>query len=253
MKNCHTKIKVVAASVKGPLHQNENLPCQDYFKFCRSGKNFVAVVSDGAGSSLYGKIGARIVCETLIDLLKNAKPEKIRETVAQAIEIARSKVCRHRYNSSKSLEGIEQFAATVVGVVCFQKKGIFFHIGDGAALAFSGEKITDFVASRPENGNFSCETFFFTQPNWKHNLRFTSFENMENIFLMSDGLTTFAFSKNFEGLERGFILPIHRFLQAEKCEKKASVALANTLNNTKAQKLNKDDKTLLWAQFEKAE
>lgn len=247
MKN--RRIKVVAASVKGPMHHHKNLPCQDFFKFCRKGRNFVAVVSDGAGSAKYGKIGAKTVCETLIDHLKNAPAGSFRETVKKAIEIARGKVCRHRLNQSKSLEHINDFAATVVGVVHDGEKGSFFHIGDGAALAFKTGEPSSFVASPPENGTFSCETFFFTQNNWAANLRFTEFSGLDTIFLMSDGLTNFAFSKNFDRIENGFILPIHDFLLAEKPEKKASRALANTLNNAQARKLNQDDKTLLWAKL----
>lgn len=247
MKN--RRIKVVAASVKGPMHHHKNLPCQDFFKFCRKGKNFVAVVSDGAGSAKYGKIGAKTVCETLIDHLKNAPAGTLKETVKKAIEISRNKVCRHRLNQTKSPEHINDFAATVVGVVHDGEKGSFFHIGDGAALAFKDGAPQQFVASPPENGSFSCETFFFTQKNWKANLRFTEFSGLDTIFLMSDGLTNFAFSKDFDRIENGFILPIHDFLLTEKPEKKASRALANTLNNAQARKLNQDDKTLLWAKL----
>lgn len=231
------------------MHQHKNLPCQDFFKFCRKGKNFVAVVSDGAGSAKYGKIGAKTVCETLIDHLKNAPAGTLKETVKKAIEISRNKVCRHRLNQTKSPEHINDFAATVVGVVHDGEKGSFFHIGDGAALAFKDGAPQQFVASPPENGSFSCETFFFTQKNWKANLRFTEFSGLDTIFLMSDGLTNFAFSKDFDRIENGFILPIHDFLLTEKPEKKASRALANTLNNAQARKLNQDDKTLLWAKL----
>ena len=109
--------------------------------------------------------------------------------------------------------------------------------------------LRDFVASRPENGNFSCETFFYTQDNWKENLRFTRFENFDTVFLMSDGLTNFAFSGDYQNLEKGFIWPIHEFLSAQKTQTRACRALANTLDNAQARKLNSDDKTLLWAQF----
>lgn len=241
-----SQIKVVAASVTGPHHHHKNMPCQDYFKFCRQGKNFVAVVSDGAGSSRYGKIGAKIVCETLIDLLKNAPLKLIQEKTLAAIEVARSKIERHRFNKNKN---INDFAATVIGVVYHKGEGYFFHIGDGAGVAFKDNRLDAFVASPPENGNFACETFFFTQENWKNNLRFTRFCELDTIFLMSDGLTNFAFSNDFKSLEKGFIVPIHEFLCAEKAEKKAARALANTLNTTKARKLNQDDKTLLWAKL----
>ena len=54
------KTKVVAASVTGVMHLNTNIACQDCYRYC-CGKNLVAVVSDGAGSAKYGKIGAKNV------------------------------------------------------------------------------------------------------------------------------------------------------------------------------------------------
>ena len=179
MKTKH-RVRVVAASVAGPLHCHKKLPCQDYFKFRREGKNFVAVVSDGAGSARYGKVGARVICETLIDHLKNTRPHQIIERTCQAVEAARRKLSLHRLNKGKKAENLNDFAATIVGVVYNEGQGCFFHIGDGAALAFNSDgDLRDFVASRPENGNFSCETFFYTQDNWKENLRFTRFENFD--------------------------------------------------------------------------
>ena len=242
------KIKVVTATVQGPMHCSKNLPCQDYCLYSNSGKNFVAVVSDGAGSAKYGKIGARIVCSTLVDLLKNCKFENIQNTVKHAIEVARGKIMRHRLNNNHDISGMMKFAATVVGIVYFQNKGIFFHIGDGAALALNDD-YENFVISPPENGSFSCETFFYTQENWMQNLRFTNFEKANTIFLMSDGLTNFSFSSDYRNIEKNFILPIHNFLIAESSKTKAQRALANTLNNAQARKLNSDDKTLLWARL----
>lgn len=238
-------IRVIAATVQGPMHLNKNLPCQDYCRYTTKSRNFVAVVSDGAGSAKFGKIGARIVCDTLIDLLKNINITRAREAVKNAIDVARGKVMRHRLNR----RSIADFSATVVGLVYHKGQGLFFHIGDGAALAFYEDDSDNFVASPPENGNFSCETFFYTQNDWQNNLRFTPFENADTVFLMSDGLTNFSFSSDYRRLEKGFIIPINNFLSEEKVKAKAERALINTLNTPRARKLNSDDKTLLWARL----
>ena len=242
-------VKVIAATIQGPLHHNKNIPCQDFCRHFSRGKNFVAVVSDGAGSAKFGKIGAKIVCNTLIDLLKNSSFKNIQESVRNAIEIARAKVLRHRLNKTHCSKSMMDFSATVVGVVCYKKKGIFFHIGDGAALALCEENVNDFIASPPANGAFSCETFFYTQENWLENLRFTPFDKADAIFLMTDGLTNFSFSADFRNIEKQFLLPIHNFFMQEKNHEKARRALMNTLNNAKAKRLNSDDKTLLWARL----
>ena len=243
MKNKSQKIKVVAASVAGLLHVNKKIACQDCYKHV-IGKNLVAVVSDGAGSAKYGKIGAKNVCEMLCDLLKNAPFTKIESEVIRAIKVVREKLLLHRFNKTKNEKGLHCFAATIVGVVYNKGKGIFFHIGDGAALSLCNS--TDFVASRPENGSFSCETFFFTQNEWRENLRFTKIENAKSILLMSDGLTSFAFRSDFNEIEHKFIYPINDYLFNEKSLLKSKKALINTLNTPRAQKLNSDDKTLVW-------
>ena len=243
MKN-KKRPKIVATSVAGALHNHRKMPCQDCFKHA-IGKNLVAVVSDGAGSAKLGKIGAKIICSTMCDLLKNANFAKAPEIIRQAIRLSREKLMIHRLNPSKSEEGIADFAATLVGVICRGNKGIFFHIGDGAAIAVRSG-YDDFIASRPENGNFACETFFYTQQAWLENLRLTFFENASRLFLMSDGVANFSFTPDFMQIEQGFVAPIDRFLAEAQNKSKAVKALANTLNAPKAQRINSDDKTLVW-------
>ena len=246
MRVNNQNIKVLSASVKGLLHTQKNEPCQDYSLYTLDGRNFVAIVSDGAGSAKYGRIGARVLCETLTAQLKDIDFVSAKKAIPQAIEICRSKLIRHRLNKTKSVASLIDFSATLVGVIYHKNKGLFFHIGDGAALAFYDDKYLDFTASRPENGQFKCETFFYTMDDWKNCLRFTEFENAHTIFLMSDGVSNFSFSKDYQGIEKSFLQPIGNFLNKETSKTKALRALTNTLKTPQASKLNSDDKTLVW-------
>ena len=248
MKRTPKRIKVIATKITGGLHSAKKTPCQDFYHYACSGNKLVAVVSDGAGSAKYGKIGAKIVCETLVNVLINTPLKHTEEAVKKAIETARGRLLIHRLNKSKSVEEILNFSATVVGVVYHKNKGIFFHIGDGAGIAVhNGAEAMKYTISRPANGHFSCETYFYTMGNWRECLRFTAVKKAEALFLMTDGVTDFALSSDMRGLKNGFIEPINRYLKEEPNKQKALKALNNTLDTKQARKLNSDDKTFLWA------
>lgn len=247
MKNNASKINIIATSVTGTYHCAKNQSCQDYFKYACRGSKMVAIVSDGAGSAKYGKIGAKTVCDTLCDILIAAPFADIRQKIIDALEISRHKLMFHRLNKNKNENGIIDFAATVVGVVYNGTRGLFFHIGDGAGIALLNKPGFCTVVSHPENGIFSCETYFYTMDDWKDSLRFTPFEKAKSLMLMTDGITGFAFQKDSKSLESGFIEPINRYLSEESCKTKALRALNNTLSTPRACRLNPDDKTFLWA------
>ena len=173
------KIRVVATKVTGCLHRAKQTPCQDFYHYACSGNKLVAVVSDGAGSAKYGKIGAKIVCETLVNLLINAPLKNVEETVKCAIEVAREKLIIHRLNKSKSEQEILNFSATIVGAIYHRDRGVFFHIGDGAGIALYGGQsgAENYIVSQPANGCFDCETYFYTMSNWRDCLRFTKIDN----------------------------------------------------------------------------
>ncbi|HCU58899.1 MAG TPA: hypothetical protein DIC64_02850 [Alphaproteobacteria bacterium] len=239
------RYRVVVATAIGPYHKTKGLKGQDQFAYKQQKGRLVALVSDGAGSAKYGKIGAKYVCDKLAEVLIKADFKQIKQEIVDALERTRDELIMHRLNKQKNENGLINFAATVVGVVCQNGRGLFFHIGDGAGVALKKSDST-FVISEPENGIFSSETFFYTMDDWKDSLRFTSFEGADSLFLMTDGVTGFAFKKDFEMLEKGFLPPIDAFLKNEKSAKKASRALKNTLDTPKARSLSGDDKTLMW-------
>lgn len=245
-KNSH--ISVLSASIQGALHKAKGLACQDYSCHKIKGKKLVAVISDGAGSAKYGKIGARIICKTLCDVLLSANISNIEQNIVKAIDIARDKLIIHPLNRHKSPKDLLDFSATIVGAFCHAGKGVFFHIGDGAALAFNHNNYADFVISEPENGAFACETYFYTMPDWQDWLRIKKFEKIDRILLMTDGVTCFAFDE-YSALRNNFVLPIVQYLEKEEQKNTALQALQNTLNNKKAQHINADDKTILWAKI----
>lgn len=247
MKRTSKSIRVIATKITGSLHLAKNTPCQDFYYYACSGNKLVAVVSDGAGSAKYGKIGAKMICETLVNVLVNTPFKDIKSAVVMAVEMARERLIIHRLNKSKSEKEILNFSATMVGVVYHRNHGIFFHIGDGAGIAVHDENNTvSYTLSRPANGRFSCETYFYTMKNWRDCLRFTDIEKSNALVLMTDGVTNFALSDDMCSLKKGFLEPINVYLQQETNKQRALMALSNTLDTKQARKLNSDDKTFLW-------
>ena len=140
------------------------------------------------------------------------------------------------------------FSATLMGAFYDGTKGMFFHIGDGAGIAFLDDNYQNFVISEPENGAYACETFFYTMHEWKDYLRFTEFSNAQALVMMTDGVTGFVFD-DFGRLRENFLLPIMQYLDDESHKDYALSALENTLGSKKAMHINSDDKTILWVKL----
>ncbi len=236
------KNRYIGTSVKGQKNKKQNKQCEDFFVYKAFGKKQIGIVSDGAGSAKYAKIGAQVVCNTLIDVLSSANLNNVKEKVVKAIEISRDKLLCHRFCKDKNLR---DFSATMIGFFYHNNQGVMFHIGDGAAIGLDKENAI--TLSYPHNGYFSCETFFYTMDDWRSHLRFTSCKKLSSIFLMTDGISPFA----LEGgkLRDNFIIPINEFLKSEKTKNQKLKCLENTFDNDKVNKLNSDDKTLLWCEL----
>lgn len=241
--------QIISASVQGALHRAKNIPCQDFCKAVSRDGRIIAVVSDGAGSAKYGRIGAKTVCDTLCEGLADSDIKSIREDVAASIEKARRKLLKHRLNGSKSESGLADFSATLIGFFYCGGKGMFFHIGDGAGIAYKAGEYDDFIISGPENGAYPCETFFYTMSEWRDCLRFLPAEGVNRAVLMTDGVTGFVFGEDFYRIRRNFLLPVVEYLEGRHSRSQTQNALRNTLNDGRAQRINPDDKTILWVKM----
>lgn len=62
-------LKMMAARVRGKKHKHDGTNCDDWFEIAQSGEWGIIAVSDGAGSKMFSRVGARVACEAAVNYL----------------------------------------------------------------------------------------------------------------------------------------------------------------------------------------
>ena len=233
--------KIIAATVTGAMHERKGEPGQDAYAVGVDQGVLVAVVCDGAGSAVLGGEGARLcsqlVVEGLLEIQGELTEAFVKERIVLCIDRARRSVMK--------FGELKEYAATLVGLIAHREMGWFFHIGDGAGVAFGADQAQ--TVTKPENGTYINETYFFTDGDWQNHLRITAFGSAEALILMSDGVTSFAMLPYSVGVDDRFTAPVFRYLR-ETDPEQSGRALSGTLGCENARKVSDDDKTFLYVE-----
>jgi hypothetical protein len=253
------KWKLAGASVVGFSHQAAGTVCQDAHAVTITPTGWlVGVVSDGAGSARFSGESSQLLSKEVVAQLtvrlnaleasdtQQIPEEVVRIWIEDAVEAVRRQLPRLRTEIVES-NGLQDFHATLLGVVAGLGAGVFFHIGDGAGCATSMNDVTKAIISGPENGEYANETYFVTQDDWRDHLRITSFDpQYDLITLMSDGVTPFALDKGQLAPFPPFFVPLSKFL-AEHDREEGERAITTILARDAIRPITGDDKTLVWA------
>jgi hypothetical protein len=236
--------KVRASTILGASHERKNVPCQDAFAAWSDGPRCIAVVADGAGSAPRGGEGAERAAQVIVACL-SARPagSGTREAIRAAMREARTVLSNE---ATLAGEKLRSFATTVVGGVLQGGHGLFFHLGDGLALAFGGAPPYVLrAASHGTPSEFANISSFLTDADWEQNLVFTPVRSASCAMLMTDGFSPFAVGSDGQPKLR-FCEPILDFMERHPGEVGAR-ALADMMNREIVRKTSGDDCTLLWA------
>lgn len=176
----------------------------------------------------------------MVRMLLRRRGDKLRAVVDDCIDVARQQL-----GLAAAAQGhtLNDYATTLVGIVARGTRGVIFHIGDGAAVAFAADGSVR-CASTTRDQEYANETYFVTDEPWREHLRFTAATGFRCLALMTDGMTPFAIGS--EGPKAEFFEPVLRYLQAHP-PGSAVLGLQRMLDRDEAQAQVGDDKTILWA------
>jgi serine/threonine protein phosphatase PrpC len=234
------------AKAVGRSHAASDLPCQDSVtgKVSDDGKRFVIALSDGAGSAEMSDVGSRTLvnfaCEKIggyLNKTADLSAEVLNKLVKEVIISSRA--------SLESLGDLSQFHATVVIAVGSADLIRIYHIGDGAALVAEKVAKNKFVLhrSKPENGEFSNETFFYTQDHWESHLRVMEIKNPAFCIVCSDGIDPFIWD-NLRGSRLGFVIPILSKLNLLRDFSSINNTLEEIILDPRTDEVTSDDKSI---------
>lgn len=161
-------------SVVGASHLRRNLPCQDASAVrvvtAKTGERILlAIVSDGAGSSLRAEQAAQLACESFLEKSGRlfAEGGELRDATR---EFFLAWVARFQTEATVLAEaeglGIYEYGCTAAAAIIGENEAAFFQVGDGA-IVVNGERESDDRSGWkydwvfwPLKGEFANETSF---------------------------------------------------------------------------------------------
>lgn len=239
-----------SASERGTSHLKAGTRCQDasYCTVTGPSNALVAVVSDGAGSAIYGGQGAWMTCRTVV--------EAARKHFASSSSSPTDEQCwlwlddvRDRIAKAADGRGVpsRQFAATLIAVIASEAETLILHIGDGAAVLFVDGEWK--APSWPENGEYASTTFFVTDDPVAR-LRITRAPAAAAVAVFTDGIERLALDFTAGRPHRpffdGIIRPI-RDADGNGRSRPLCESLARYLDSAAINERTDDDKSLVLA------
>lgn len=257
---------IVASSVQGYSHIQNNIPNQDSYYYVEDKQRDITViiVSDGAGSAKNAKLGSSLCCANLAKSLLLITQEMVEEL---KINKEKSKVFKNKIVQcitqhidllSDLGDDIKSFNHTLSAIIYTPLGGQIIQIGDSPVVVikksfdlFSNQLEMDFdniqVFDEKKTGEYANQTTFLTNSEWFNKLRWASLssQDVQAILVMTDGTGSLLIGKN-EQREKNLSLPtftelVRRFKNHEYLD----VALTSLLSEKEANKITGDDKTLV--------
>ena len=225
---------IYSKSHRGFLHAKKKKKCQDFSCFYNDSKKTIISCADGHGSDIYirSHVGSKFACNSVIDVFQNINLNNVNEisinnNVLNQIKISilckwNEMVEKHlnlhpiHNTETKFLKESEKlklmnhpfiaYGTTLVGAILLGNKLLVVKIGDSEVYGISeGNIIKIFEEENEPVGNAThslCEQDAFNHIK----ITICNFNNLDGIFLCTDGLST-PF-ESYEDLNNLFFKPL---------------------------------------------
>ena len=183
----------------------DKIKCDDSVYSVENELGYFIGLSDGAGSKANSHLGSKYVLEFaeiyIVEYLKRIKcnPKKINLDFKKEFIFDLQEALKACF-----LEELDNYAATLLFVQYIKEydRYLIAHIGDGVigGVIYDNELV---VVSTPENGEFSNETFFYSDNEAFNHLRMYWVRGLRGIVMFSDGPEVVLYSKKEKKLANG--------------------------------------------------
>lgn len=188
---------LISSSVLQGRNKNK---CDDNVYYTENKFGYFIGLSDGAGSKKYSHLGSKLALGFaevfLVELLEEIKcnPLKINlDFKKRLIKYIQDNILVY---FEEKLENLSLYGGTLLFAQYIKKydRYLIGHIGDGVIGGIDNREDLKVISS-PENGEFSNETFFFTDKDAYLHLRMYWVKGLKGIIMFSDGPEVVLYDK----------------------------------------------------------
>ncbi|RLM32883.1 protein phosphatase 2C domain-containing protein [Haloarcula sp. Atlit-120R] len=239
---------VIGCSVRGPKHEEKEIPCQDSWSGgCLGGDSaVVVVVGDGLGSAERSHIGSQVATSTTANVIQSSLsdnpemgPGGMEELLRNATSEARSAIHEVATHIDASPS---EFNTTLLTMVATSSGVAVGAIGDGGIV---GRYQGSYKALVPqEDTEYANVTIPLLSESWEEEFRFAYHEEVNSVAVFSDGLSPWAW-KGRNQPDPEFFDQLIDHIQSKEDQESLQEDLCEFLDHDHHRKYSGDDKTLV--------
>lgn len=242
----------------GTRHERQELPCQDYgaYYLCNNDV-IVGAIADGAGSSNYSHIGAKLAVEKVITTFEAIARRNLNKKLSSSCPL-NSEEARRLFTTvvkrvTKTLQEqadsncytVDELACTLLIVVAAPEWLVAMQIGDGFLVLGLDDKNYQMLF-QPDKGEFANQTTFVTSSDAIEMMQVHILQGKQRFICAStDGLEKVAIKMSNWVPFFPFFKPLEEYLYETSDPEHEDDYIESFLNSERLNAKTDDDKTLL--------